>query len=498
MSTRIERVLLLRSPLAYHEHIGHEDPHPPLELLFLGAALRAAGYQVQILDGQRQWRQDEAWQGMRRCGLSDAELVAEASAFAPQVIALSITWHHQIPIAIYSAQLLKQHLPSAIVVAGGIAPSSSPDVLIDSQAIDYVIAGDGERSVVQFCEALSGSLALEKVSGLIRKRDGVFIRNPKNNFVQLDDISFPAFDLVDLKQYDAGFVHGHHKAYPLAGVLPTRGCPLNCHFCSLPAVSDQMFRLHSVERIVDDILRMRDEFGVREIHFYDDNLINETAYVKALFRRMIDKGTALPWLPEAGFAMWMVDQEVLELAVESGMYRLDLPIEAATDAVKGEIMNKGLYENNQVVDVLRMARRSGVEKINGYVIVGNPGETLEDVKFTLDFFADLDLDFRGVRLAQPFPGTRFYEICEEKGYLHPDFSLERLWFTMSNIVTPEFTSDQLVATVAAYRAAALLRQGRPIERIEKELINKHGSGIADAVTQMIPEIELHYRLRHEQ
>ncbi len=48
----IGKVLLFRSPLVYHEQVGYEDPHPPLELLYLGAALKP-DYDVKILDGQR-------------------------------------------------------------------------------------------------------------------------------------------------------------------------------------------------------------------------------------------------------------------------------------------------------------------------------------------------------------------------------------------------------------------------------------------------------------
>ncbi|OHB24711.1 MAG: hypothetical protein A2X84_14360 [Desulfuromonadaceae bacterium GWC2_58_13] len=491
----MEKVMFLRSPLAYYPHIGHEDPHPPLELLYLAAALKPA-YEVKILDGQRQWRRHGDFGHLRRLGLSDEDLIRETVEFGPDMIALSVTWHHQIPTALYCANLLKKHLPEVTIVAGGIAPSSSPEVLLESGRIDFVIAGDGERSLLQLCRALSGEVSFGEVPGLKFLEGDRVISVPKQNFLQLDEVPFPAFELIDLADYDGGYQHGHHKASPMAGVLPTRGCPLDCHFCSLPAVSDKLFRTHSVERVVDDMLRMRDEFGIREIHFYDDNLINNTAFAKALFRRMIEQNVGLHWLPEAGFAMWQIDQEILDLATASGMYRLDLPIEAASGKVREEIMNKGLYQNSQVAETLRRARRAGVEKINGYVIVGSPGESLEDIKGTLDFLADLDLDYRGVRLAQPFPGTRFYQICVEQGLLRDDFSLDRLWFTMSNIETNEFSSSQLVALVVSYRAAAMIRQGvRTIESAVKEIAEKHGAEIARTASGFIPEVAQRYEQR---
>ena len=64
---RIEKVLLFRSPLVYHQHVGHEDPHPPLELLYLAASLKQ-DYDVKILDGQRQTDRVENFGEQKRIG----------------------------------------------------------------------------------------------------------------------------------------------------------------------------------------------------------------------------------------------------------------------------------------------------------------------------------------------------------------------------------------------------------------------------------------------
>lgn len=475
---RIGRVLLVRAPLLWHEPIGHEDPHPPLELLLLAAVLRGQR-DVAVLDGMRDSHTDEPFGALRRMGLTDAQMAAEAMAFQPDLIGLSVTWHNQIPSALHTARLLKRHLPAAVIVAGGIAPSSSPEALLAAPDVDFVITGDGERAILALCEALEGRRGIDRVPGLWYRDGGRLVSNPKDNLTELDEVPFPAYDLVRLADYDAGFRHGHHKAAPLAGVLPTRGCPHDCSFCSLPAVSERRFRAHSVERVVRDLVRLRDVHGVREVHFYDDNLIHRKRFAKLLFKRMIEERIGLHWLAEAGFAVWEIDQELLDLAVASGMHRLDLPIETGSARVRAELMNKDLYDNSRVAEVIRMARRAGVEKVFGFVIVGSPGETQSDVAATLDLFARMDLDFRGVRLAQPFPGTQFHRVCVQNGWLTPDFSFDRLWFTAANLHTPEFRPADVTALVAAGRAAALLRMGRlRLPEALRDIERRHGSAVA--------------------
>ena len=153
-------------------------------------------------------------------------------------------------------------------------------------------------------------------------------------------------------------------------------------------------------------------------------------------------------------------------------------------------MDKGLFQNHRVVEIIRMAREVGVDNIHGYVIVGSPGETLEDMKETLSFVNALDLDYRGIRYGQPFPGTQFFDICTNNGFLAADFSLDRLWFSIPNIETPEFKIHEINALVAADRAVAMIRQGK-VCRTEalQEIQTKHGTDIAQSAESLILELQ---------
>lgn len=496
MGTRKEigKVLLFRSPLVYHESIGHEDPHPPLELLYLAASLRK-DFDVKVLDGEKQRENVEDFGRQKRMGLSDRQILREALAFAPDLIGISIMWHHQIPAALYFAELLKKNLPEVLIVAGGIG-SVPPDLIIKSAYVDFVISGDGEWALPNLCHTLATMGDLSWVPGLtVRDGDGI-ISFPKRNVESADDIPFPAFEMIELSHYDSGYKRGVHKSYPMAGILATRGCPLSCHFCSLPGVRDHIFRHHSVERIVSDLLHMRHNFGIREIHFYDDNMVNDQLFIKTLFKAMVEYNVNTPWLAEAGFAVWKIDEELLELAKASGMYRLDLPIETASERVKTHVMDKGLYHNNKVASIVKLARKVGIERLFGYVIVGSPGETIEDIKQTLDFVNSLDLDYRGVRFAQPFPGTQFYRICVENGFLTTEFSLDRLWFSIPNIETKDFTINEVTTLIAADRAAAMIQQGKVgFKDAVGEIRVKYSDRIADEAAALIPELQQRYEAR---
>lgn len=325
------------------------------------------------------------------------------------------------------------------------------------------------------------------------KANNTIISTPKQPVSNLDEIPFPALNLVNLSLYNNGYKNAIHKNSPICGILPTRGCSLNCNFCSLALLYGQLFRTHTIERIINELLCMRDEFGVREVHFYDENLINNENFAKKLFKAIIDNKINMSWLAEAGFAIWKTDEEILELAIASGMYRLDLPIETASKRVRNNIMGKELYDNSNVISIIKSARKFGIEKIMGFIIIGNPGETIEDIKLSLDFIASLDLDYRGVRFAQPFPGTQFYNICFTKGYLSDGFNLDRLWFNIPNIQTEDFNISEIASLESSYRAVALIKKGKlTLNQAIEEIKLKYNKEISQKAGVIIGEILKNY------
>jgi radical SAM superfamily enzyme YgiQ (UPF0313 family) len=98
-------------------------------------------------------------------------------------------------------------------------------------------------------------------------------------------------------------------------------------------------------------------------------------------------------------------------------------------------------------------------KTCGFFIIGYPGETLDDMRKTLDYANTLPLDQRNIYIATPYPGTPLYEDCKREGWLVSD-DYKDLLYTKGLIQTPEFTPGQVEALKARDREAAIARRGK--------------------------------------
>ena len=120
-----------------------------------------------------------------------------------------------------------------------------------------------------------------------------------------------------------------HGRYYFGSVQTTRGCPLNCSFCSVTAFNGGTFRHRPVADVIRELRLIREKV----ILFVDDNLIgtatDHLAYSKDLFRAMIREGLTRPWICQATIN-FADDDELLELAARSGCQGVFIGFESPT------------------------------------------------------------------------------------------------------------------------------------------------------------------------
>ncbi|MFH1450786.1 MAG: radical SAM protein, partial [archaeon] len=102
---------------------------------------------------------------------------------------------------------------------------------------------------------------------------------------------------------------------------------------------------------------------------------------------------------------------------------------------------------SKVEGIVKHAKKIGLI-VKGYFIVGLPGETKEQMQKTFDLAKNLKFDAAGIFIATPLPGTDMYKLCKEKGYLRPGFDFERINYGTGNIVTPDFTPEEVEQMVS--------------------------------------------------
>jgi radical SAM superfamily enzyme YgiQ (UPF0313 family) len=196
--------------------------------------------------------------------------------------------------------------------------------------------------------------------------------------------------------------------------------------------------------------------GVKELFIEDDNIVADAGRFEWLKNTLRELG--LSWSTPNGIRAANLAEHLDGLAA-SGCWRVSLPFETGSKNT-ARLMGLGSkwLEIERAHRLVRELKAQGI-KTCGFFIIGYPGETLDDVRTTLDYANALPLDQRNIYIATPYPGTPLYETCAAKGYLlaEPPELYDRLLYTGGMISTPEFTAAKIEAIKYADRVAALER-----------------------------------------
>ncbi len=398
----------------------------PLGLAYLAANLVRHHHQVTILDAATlsppQNRPDGRW----RIGL-DAEDLAELTAKSnPDLIGISCPFTTRYGPFKRLISALKQRLPSIPLVGGGIHPSIFPVDVLNENDLDCVVVGEGETTLTELANRLeqNGKLDPEGLDGVAYIKDGKPLFRPRKTYVKnLDDLPDPARHLLDIEAYlnrSGGRWTSRHKT--VLSVLTSRSCPGRCSFCSIHAVFGPHWRARSAERVIAEVDFVTQRYKPSLIAFEDDRLTVDRERLVKICEGLASFPRRVNWYTPNGVHVADFDEELLRIMRDSGCRTLNLAIESGDPEMLQKTIGKKANQE-QARQTAEYCRQIGI-RTNGYFVVGMPGETDQSLERSLKFCLSLPLDGLGVFIATPFPGTRMYDECVEKGYISPQRLLQ--------------------------------------------------------------------------
>lgn len=200
-----------------------------------------------------------------------------------------------------------------------------------------------------------------------------------------------------------------HPGYISAGIQTTRGCPMNCSFCSVSAFNGRLYRFRPVEDVLDELEAVPQKY----IFFIDDNIIGQSRESKEragqLFEGIIRRGIKKIWLSQSSIN-FADDPQLLKLAYRSGCRMIFLGIEAETpeqlaEANKKMNLKKGGGEYPRII---RKIQRHGIGVIAG-LIFGWDADTPESIRQRGKFALQCGADSFQTSILTPLPGTALFE-----------------------------------------------------------------------------------------
>jgi radical SAM superfamily enzyme YgiQ (UPF0313 family) len=339
------------------------------------------------------------------------------SRLQPDYVGISLLTTEYASILYQAADLVKDVDPSTVVIAGGVHVTLHYDEVISHSNIDYCCRGEGEHLLRELLLHLLGCGPLPQ-TGLVYKDGERVVEQEKAVVDDLTKLPWPAYDLLDFQKYcDTDARQGANRFPELPGMamLISRGCPYRCAFCQVATISGRQARVREPADVVEEIKFAKKQYGIRSITFFDDNFFLPKEAMKELLRLMVAEKLDIKW-QAAGAAIWVLDDEFLDLMQQSGCIGVTVALESGVQRVLNEIINKPIKNIEMMPDRIAKIQERGIWVAANFII-GLPGETWEEIRQTVRFAESCGADYVKFYVAVPLHGTRMYDMAREMGVL---------------------------------------------------------------------------------
>jgi anaerobic magnesium-protoporphyrin IX monomethyl ester cyclase len=435
---------------------------PDLGLGYLAAVLQQEGHSVDLLLRAKVLRRPEVFQEYVRRGGYD---LIGIKTFSCQAKAIRAT-----------TALIRRVAPHACIVLGGAHVSADPEhTFVVFPDADFGLQREAEIGLSQLAAALRDGRLPEcapDIAGLIWRDGERTVVNPPRLVEHLDELPFPAWELMKPADFPNLPFNGYSRRHPIAPMILTRGCPFHCTFCGAGKINGHRVRSRSPENVMAEIRLLTQRYGVREIHFYDSNCAYRGGPLRAVLQQIIKEKIDLTWCAPNGIRLDSVDPDLARLMKASGCFQVNVGIESGSPRILRQIQKH--LSLDLVHRSVRILRDAGLEVV-GFFMLGFPGETREDIRQTISLALDLPLTGASFNIYSPLPGTSDYQRLFVDG--QPDLeALESLDFVsyqnnLSELSPAELRFWQRRAYLRFHLRPRVLRSFlRNLNRLEKILL----------------------------
>lgn len=338
-------------------------------------------------------------------------LAQEIATFRPDVIGVSALTVESLDASTAAINARRAGFDGPVIF-GGPHASSDPHGSARLTGIDYVVVGEGERTLVELLDALEAGSDPGSVAGLAFMRGGEVVQTPARPFMEeLDSLPFPAWDLVDVHEYSRRYKFSKMIAQPpYAVVFSSRACPYRCIYCHHNF--GKKFHAQSPERVLAEIDHLVNRFGVRELEFWDDIFNLDRARAARILDLIAERRYDLKLAFPNGLRGDLMNDELVEKFAAAGTYYVAYAIESGSERMQKLI--KKHVNLARLTEVIDKTVRHGIFT-HGFFILGFPTESEDEMRMTVEYALTSKLHTAGFFVANPYPGTELTEVAMDLG-----------------------------------------------------------------------------------
>lgn len=309
----------------------------------------------------------------------------------------------------------------APVVLGGPAVSIMPEAILEYTGADHCVVGEGEAAFDLLIREILEGKNPPRITGPLKER------------IRTEEFVSPC--------YEAGLVEFYMDRSGMANYQTKRGCPFGCNYCSYPVIEGRQFRYQDPSFVVENLARLRRDFGVDSIFFTDSVFNDPSGHYLEVAEAMARADLGVRWA--AYFRPDEIASQDLALLKRSGLYAMEVGSDAACDATLTGIGKSFGFDR---VMAFNEACREAEIPCAHFFMFGGPGETPETVGEGLANIEGLRHTvvsaFSGIRI---LPGTGLAKIAADQGMIPEDDDLLLPRFYIS----PEVDKEDMDTSIEA-------------------------------------------------
>lgn len=407
----------------YRRELDHAGYFPPLGLEIIATVLCSYSRALDIVDLRKEAGRTQDF--LRQ----DTDMVC-----------FSVNWDRE---AGFVRQEILSVPPGIFTVLGGRHATEDPmRWLSNCPNVDAIVRGDGEEVMQELCR----DVPLEEIAGLSFRRNGEIFHNINRTLGAVKDDLYPD---RSLRRYTYEIaIERVGSGIPIDTISASRGCPFNCTFCSFshnPWGEKREWSRRSPESVVGELA----EIEARIVGFTDDLFTLDMDHVERICDLILARGIQKKYLINARLEIAR-RPDILRKMEKAGFVLLMLGIESAYDKTLRS-MRKG-FDVAKIREYFKVLKNSTMI-LHGYFILGNVGESIEEMEQMTPFAHELGLDtiaYSSLR-ASPHSGlddlvakTSGYHIAPNGKIYSDHCSLEELNSLRRQLLRQFYTKGQFL------------------------------------------------------
>jgi len=385
----------------------------PIGLAYLHAVLQRAGHTARLL-----------FYNNFDYSYSDENFFRELDEMRPEVVGFQIFSMNRIS-TFAAIEKLRALNPDVRIVVGGVHASIMAAQIVERFPYVVAVIGEGEETLLELLESFQGGRQLREVKGICYSDGrGPVITGERELITDLDSLPFPSHEVFFESE----------PARDIAHMVASRGCPFDCSFCCLKAVSRRRYRARSVEKVVQEIKELKARYPqLKEIQFHDDTLLLDNQRIIKMCKQLAEADLGVDFVCSA--RVKPISEEMFLWMRKAGFTKIMFGLETGSPKLLDAIHKK--ITRQDVLDLFNALRPFDFD-ITTFLMCGFPGETLETIDETIALVRETQRIhynwIAGVGKLFVYPGTEVYSVMKAAGKIDDSF-----WLTDKPV--PYFTVE---------------------------------------------------------